>query len=126
MYAGKIDLQNLDGSCSLGVLVASDELLLDELYNFVENHLIKNQSNWIKENYVKVLHTIYSLPKRAKLKKYCLNSICNSPKPFFTSTNFPTLKGNILLDLLKRNDLTMEEIDVWNSLIEWGIHQTDE
>ena len=49
MYAGKIDLQNLDGSCSLGVLVASDELLLDELYNFVENHLIKNQSNWIKE-----------------------------------------------------------------------------
>ena len=49
MYAGKIDLQNVDGSCSLGVLVASDELLLDELYNFVENHLIKNQSNWIKE-----------------------------------------------------------------------------
>ena len=27
----------------------SDKLLLDELYNFVENHLIKNQSNWIKE-----------------------------------------------------------------------------
>ena len=126
MYAGKIDLQNVDGSCSLGVLVASDELLLDELYNFVEDHLIKNQSNWIKENYVKVLHTIYLLPKCVKLKDYCLNSICDSPKPFFTSTNFPTLEEDVLLDLLKRNDLDMEEIDVWNSLIEWGIHQTDE
>src|SRR2546429_600811 len=51
MYTGKIDLQNVDGSCSLGVLVASDELLLDELYNFVEDHLIKNQSNWIKDNF---------------------------------------------------------------------------
>ena len=63
MYTGKIDLQNVDGSCSLGVLVASDELLLDELYDFIEDHFIKNQSNWIKENYIEVLHTIYLLPK---------------------------------------------------------------
>ena len=52
MYTGKIDLQNVDGSCSLGVLV-----------EFIEDHFIKNQSNWIKENFIEVLHTIYLLPK---------------------------------------------------------------
>ncbi|CAJ0848579.1 2220_t:CDS:2, partial [Entrophospora sp. SA101] len=107
------------------ILVASDELLLDELYEFIEDHLIKNQSNWIKENYVEVLHTIYLLPKCVKLKEYCLNSICESPKPFFASTSFPTIEKNILHDLLKRDDLNMEETGIWTSLIEWGIYQTN-
>ena len=71
----------------------------------------------LKINYIEVLHTIYLLPKCVKLKDYCLNSICDSPKPFFISTNFPTLEEDILLDLLKWDDLTMEKIDVWNSLI---------
>jgi|SRR5437763_9181036 len=79
--------------------------------------LLKINQIGLKKNYIEVLHTIYLLPKCVKLKDYCLNSICDSSKQFFISTNFPTLEEDILLDLLKRDDLTMEEIDVWNSLI---------
>ncbi|CAH1759252.1 15151_t:CDS:2 [Entrophospora sp. SA101] len=58
------DLSTVDKSNFLGILIASDELLLDdELCDFFEDYLIKNQSNWINENCIEVLHTVYILPK---------------------------------------------------------------
>ncbi|GBC37788.1 hypothetical protein GLOIN_2v1488371 [Rhizophagus irregularis DAOM 181602=DAOM 197198] len=41
----------------------------------------------------------------------------------FTSKNFPSLEEDILYNLLKRDDLQIEEIVAWDFLINWGIEQ---
>ena len=61
-----------------------------------------------------------------QLQDYCLESICEDPEPFFNSSNFPTLEESILLGLLKREDLQIDEIELWNYLLKWGIAQTSE
>ncbi|RGB26125.1 hypothetical protein C1646_770816 [Rhizophagus diaphanus] len=126
MYTGILDLKEKDISDVLNLLVASDELLIDELVTFIQNYLIENQIEWLINNYVKVLHTIFKLESCKHLLDYCLESICNDQESFFNSPEFPTLEKNILLELIKRDDLQIDEIELWNNIIKWGIAQTSE
>ena len=80
--------------------------------------------NWIKNNSILVLDTVFKLANCKKLQDYCFELICANPLPLITSNNFPPLDEDILFDLLKRDDLQIEEIVVWDCLIRWGIEQT--
>ncbi|GBB98703.1 hypothetical protein RclHR1_00330030 [Rhizophagus clarus] len=124
IYTGEVDLSNQSGDNILGVLVATDELLIEKLFNYVQDHLMEKQFNWVKQNYVLVLHTVGKLDSCKKLYDYSIESICQDPKPLITSKDFPSLDKDILYGLLKRDDLRIEEIDAWDYLLKWGIEQT--
>ena len=108
------------------MLVASDELLIEELFKHVQDYLIEKQSTWIQQNFVPVLQSAFKLASCKKLQDYCLESICKNPRQFVTSETFPLLDKDILFDLFKRDDFQVEEIVAWDSLIKWGIKQTPE
>ncbi|UZO14649.1 uncharacterized protein OCT59_006101 [Rhizophagus irregularis] len=124
IYTGELDLTDDLDEDILGLLVATDELLLEELFNYVQDYLIRERSIWIHENLVQVLHTVFKLVRCEKLRDYCFELICLDPKPFITSKEFLSLDKDILYDLLERSDLQIEEIDAWDYLIKWGIKQT--
>jgi hypothetical protein len=111
------------GDDILELLVASDELLLDELFEHIQYYLIEKHTQWVYENFVLILHTIAKLDN-CKLKDYCLNFICDDPLPFMSSKTFHSTNKEILFELLKRDDLLIEEITIWECLIKWGIEQT--
>jgi hypothetical protein len=117
-------LTNQLGEDILGLLVAADELLLEELFDHVQDYLIEGHNSWIYENSVLVLHAVLNLDNCKRLRDYCLKSICENPLQFFISETFPSTNKEILLDLLKRDDLQIEEVIVWDYLIKWGIEQT--
>ncbi len=124
MYTGELDLTKQSGEDILGLLIATDELLLEELFKYVQDYLIEKQTSWVRQNFVLVLHVIFKFPSCKELQDYCLESICAEPKPFITSKYFPSLDKDILFGLIKRDDLQVEEIDIWDCLINWGIEQT--
>ncbi|CAG8448148.1 4509_t:CDS:2 [Funneliformis mosseae] len=51
VYTGELDLENLSGEDTLGLLIASDELLFEEIFKHVQDHLISNQDCWILQNF---------------------------------------------------------------------------
>ncbi|GBB98680.1 hypothetical protein RclHR1_00330007 [Rhizophagus clarus] len=124
IYKGELELNKYTGENILGLLVASDELLLEELFERVQDYLIKKLTTWVQKNFVLVLHTVFKLASCKRLQDYCLKSICADPQPFFTSKDFPSLDKEILYGLLKRDDMQIEEVVVWECLIKWGIEQT--
>ncbi|RIA93821.1 hypothetical protein C1645_873867 [Glomus cerebriforme] len=125
MYTGILDLKKQVDLDILDLLVASDELLIEELITFIQKYLIENQTEWLRNNFVKVLQsTVFQLESCKQLRDFCLNSICEDPKPFFNSPQFQTLGKNILIELLKRDDMLIDEIELWSYLIKWGISQT--
>ena len=85
MYAGVLDLREQVGSDILELLVASDELLIEELVVFVQNYLIEKETEWLRQNFSKVLHTVFPLVNCKKFRDYCLDSICDEPESFFNS-----------------------------------------
>ncbi|RGB23579.1 BTB/POZ protein, partial [Rhizophagus diaphanus] len=124
IYIGEINLAKQSGENILELLVAADELLLEELFDHVQDYLIEKQDNWIDKNFILVLHTVFKFPSCKKLQDYCLDSICEYPLQFFFSKNFLSINEEILLGLIKRDDLKIEEVTIWDYLIKWGIEQT--
>uniref|UniRef100_U9SNW7 Serine-enriched protein n=1 Tax=Rhizophagus irregularis (strain DAOM 181602 / DAOM 197198 / MUCL 43194) TaxID=747089 RepID=U9SNW7_RHIID len=124
IYTGELDLTKQSGENILGLLVASDELLLEELFRHVRDYLIEKQTKWVHENFVLVLNAVFRLDNCKKLQDYCLESICENPLPFFSSKIFSSINKEILFDLLERDDLQIKEVIIWDYLIKWGVEQT--
>ncbi|CAB4433044.1 unnamed protein product [Rhizophagus irregularis] len=124
IYSGELDLTNQTSEDILGLLIASDELLLEELFTYVQDYLIKKQFSWVRQNFVLVLHTVSRLVSCKKLQDYCFESICEDPLPFITSKSFLSLDKDILFNLLESDNLQIEEVTIWDYLIKWGIEQT--
>ncbi|CAI2165566.1 19000_t:CDS:2 [Funneliformis geosporum] len=54
---GELVLTNQSVEDILGLLIASDELLLEELFEYIQDYLIKGYNSWIQQNFVLVLNT---------------------------------------------------------------------
>ncbi|GBB98679.1 hypothetical protein RclHR1_00330006 [Rhizophagus clarus] len=124
IYIGELNLEEYLDRDILELLIASDELLVEELFEHVQDYLIKKQTTWIQENLNLALQIAFKITRCKKLQDYCLESICADPQPFITSENFPSLEKDILYILLKQDDLHTDEIFIWDCLIKWGIEQT--
>ena len=108
------------------MLIASDELLIEGIFKHVQDYLIKNPSIWIQQNLGYVLHIAFKLPCCKKLQDYCLEFIFKDPQSFITSDAFPSLDKDIILVILKSDNLLIEEAVIWDCLVKWGIEQTPE
>ncbi len=114
------------GDDIFGLLIALDELLLEELFKYVQDHLIEKQYNWIQNNFFLVVKTAYNRTNFQKLYDHCITTVCENPLPIFHSNDFLSLDKDTLLNLLESDCLRIKEIIVWDSLIKWGIEQTPE
>ena len=97
----------------------------DELINDLQNHLIQKEE-WILQNLVYV-HEISSHHQLFNvLYNYCSELINENPTLFLKSNDFTIIEKSILMSMLGRDDLELEEIDIWDCVIKWGIGQNEE
>ncbi|CAG8654615.1 25828_t:CDS:2 [Gigaspora margarita] len=125
IYTGRISLDDYDALTILDLLVAADELCLQELIDHVQDYLLCYKPSWMQRNFA-TTHRIAFQHSCAftKLKDYCWEIIRNDPELVFQAEDFINLEESALLNLLKRDDLMIKEITVWENLIKWGIYQT--
>ncbi|GBC29675.2 hypothetical protein GLOIN_2v1771315 [Rhizophagus irregularis DAOM 181602=DAOM 197198] len=117
IYLGELDLTEQPGEDILKLLIASDELLLEELVEYSRDYLIKHQRNWIQKNFVLILNTACKYTSCKTLQDYCFKIICLNPELLITSDNFLSLDKDIFYDLLEREDLLIKEIVIWDHLV---------
>ncbi|KAG9287968.1 hypothetical protein G9A89_017563 [Geosiphon pyriformis] len=124
MYTGVVNLNTEKGTDVLQILIAADELELLELINHGQEHLIKNESKWLQENAVKTMGIVFRHEPFEKLKEHYFQMVGSNPDIIFNSNDFLSLEESVLVSLLQMEDLEMEEVEVWRSLIKWGIGNT--
>ncbi|RGB41558.1 hypothetical protein C1646_751982 [Rhizophagus diaphanus] len=124
IYIGELDLTGKSNKDILELLIASDELLIGELFNYVQDYLIEKQIEWIMENFFLVLHIAFKITDCKKLQDYCIEIICEDTHSFITSNEFLSLDKDIIYRILERDDLRIKEVVIWDRLIKWGIEQT--
>ncbi|CAG8557854.1 11317_t:CDS:2 [Acaulospora colombiana] len=123
LYTGIIDVENKEGEFLLSLLTAADELILPELVFEIQEFLISIQSTWIQENFYHVLDFVFTNDNYSTLQTYCLDAICADPHMLLNSDYFYCLDSKVLRSLLMRDDLAIEEVDLWNYLIKWAFVQ---
>ncbi|GBC03088.1 hypothetical protein RclHR1_04990011 [Rhizophagus clarus] len=80
------------------LIFAADELRLCDLVEFLQIHIVETNSNWIRNNLTKV----YQLS---------------------LERNFVIIQDYFLIKILKRDDLDLQEIDIWRYILKWGLEQ---
>src|SRR5581483_9880772 len=112
-----------DTSDILQVLVAADELLLNELVEHLQTYLIKNKTDWMEQHFELIHRTSFQSNQFLELQKFCTDFMASSPDKIFKSLDFTSLPEKSLIPLLKRDDLRMKEIEVWEHILKWGLAQ---
>ncbi|CAH1768372.1 3860_t:CDS:2, partial [Entrophospora sp. SA101] len=113
-----LDLENHQLSDILEILIAADELILDELTEHIQIYLME-ETFWLPENIVQVIQTVFPFETCKNLQNYCTEIICHNPTIIFESDDFYKMDKQILVNLLKRNDFAIGEHVLWDHLIKW-------
>ncbi|RGB35296.1 hypothetical protein C1646_122537 [Rhizophagus diaphanus] len=123
LYTDQIDITNKTGTELLNFIIASDELMLKKLTKLTEDFIIQNQQKFLQNDPIGILQTIQYCKPLINLQEYCLNKICSEPEILFNSDKFNQLPASLLEIILKRDDLNLKEIEIWENLIKWGLAQ---
>src|SRR5687767_6044607 len=100
-----------------------DELKIKTLMSCIQKYLIEHQFQFLIQNPIEILETVYQHKTFTDLLNFCLETICKQPEILLNSEKFINLKAPLLELLLKRNDLLLKEIVIWDSLIKWNLAQ---
>ncbi|PKC75342.1 hypothetical protein RhiirA1_528877 [Rhizophagus irregularis] len=123
LYCGEIDINPNDGTLALDYLIAADELNLDMSFiEYVQELLIKHIMEFFSSDPLEILRTILKYDRLFyKLKDHYLNYICDRAKYIFSSEKFLLLEEEMICTILDQENLNIEEIFIWDKMIEWGI-----
>jgi hypothetical protein len=116
-------LAKLQGPDILKLLMAVDELKVQTLTLCIQEYLVKHQQKFLQQDPLGILETVYQHEAFTDLWNYCLEEICVNHDILFKSDNFINLKAPLLELLLKRDDLSLDEILIWNNLVKWCLSQ---
>jgi len=120
LYCGQLDLSVKNGSDTLKLLVATEELGLNILSEYIQEFLIENQKEFLQNDPVGILEISFQHETFTTLKDYCLETICQEPEVLFGTDKILSLSAQTLESLIKRDNLALDEIEVWNNLIRWA------
>jgi hypothetical protein len=101
-------LTKLQGLEIINLLIAVDELNVQTLIKCIQKYLIKHQYDFLQENSIEILETVYQYEAFTDLWNYCLDKFCEVPELIFDSDKFTSLKEPLLELLLKRDDLSLD------------------
>src|SRR6266498_911379 len=126
IYGGRLSLEECDISDIIKILVAANELSLQELFPYLESFLIENKANWMEQNFDLIYQTSFENNSFLELQKYCTDLISKEPNKIFNSPNFSLIPEKLLFTLVKNDNLQMSEIQIWEHVIKWGLAQNPE
>jgi hypothetical protein len=116
-------LDDKDNSEIFKILLAADELLLQELVDYLQTYLIENKSEWMKQHFELVHRKSFQSNSLLPIQQFCTNFMAQYPEKIFESLDFTSLPEKSLIQLIKNDDLQMKEIEVWEHVLRWGLAQ---
>ncbi|UZO05054.1 uncharacterized protein OCT59_025415 [Rhizophagus irregularis] len=123
IYGGILSLNEQDNLEIIKVMLAANELLLQELVDYLQKYLIENKTEWMEQHFELIHRTSFQSNSLSELQQYCAEFMANSPEKIFKSLDFTSLPEKSLVQLIKRDDLQMKEVEVWEHLLKWGLAQ---
>src|SRR5437762_2632508 len=113
LYTGEINIIKKTGTELLNIIIASDEIKLKELTKVVKDFVINNHHNLLQNDPVGILQIVNDHKTFLNIREFCMEKICSEPEILFNSDEFTRLSSSLLEIILKRDDLNLDEIEIW-------------
>ncbi|EXX54210.1 uncharacterized protein OCT59_025937 [Rhizophagus irregularis] len=126
IYGGKFSLEEYDNLKIIKILIAANELSLQELIIYLQSFLIENKKIWLEQNFNLIYKMSFENNSFLKLQNFCTEIISKEPEKIFNSIDFVSISEKCLISLIKHNNIQMDDIKVWDHVLKWGIAQSSE
>ncbi|CAG8746046.1 18337_t:CDS:2, partial [Acaulospora morrowiae] len=123
LYFGNFVLERLDVQTLLDVLVASDELMLEDFIEEIQYYFINLDSNLLIPNLIPIITTCFNNPSFGKLLNHLLNLIRRDPSCLVTQVDIFLLQESMLSSILEKSYELLDDSMMWSCIIKWGIGQ---
>ncbi|RHZ78437.1 hypothetical protein Glove_165g167 [Diversispora epigaea] len=123
IYGGIVDIENTNTKIIYELMINANELELKDLSEKLESYLIESKASWLKTHFSLVYLSIFDSNEFKDLKIFYNDIVAKHPNLIFESGDFTSLQETALISILKRDDLNVEEIKIWDNVIKWGIAQ---
>ncbi|RHZ77449.1 hypothetical protein Glove_177g128 [Diversispora epigaea] len=117
IYGGIISLEKLENSTIFDLVIASNELELDELVEYLQTYLVNNGASWLRLKFAQIYRTSYQVKNLEIIRDFYNDIIAKHPNTIFESENFHSLPENALICILKQDDLQLEVLTIPNTNI---------
>jgi hypothetical protein len=107
-------------------LIASSELNLQELIAHLQLFLIKNKKTWMEQNFNLIYKTSFENNSFSNLQSFCTEFMSKEPEKIFNSIDFTSISENCLISLIQHDNFQLDDIQVWEQVLKWGIAQNPE
>ncbi|KAG9293627.1 hypothetical protein G9A89_005630 [Geosiphon pyriformis] len=107
------------------MLVTAYELILKNLIDPLEDHLIEHRAKELEENFGTLQRTSLMYDFFKKLQNFCTEIAAKNPAIVFNSQDFTSFSENVLSLILTRDYLNIEESEIWEKIVEWGVAKLD-
>ncbi|GBB99735.1 hypothetical protein RclHR1_03610011 [Rhizophagus clarus] len=122
LYSGIIKLDEQRGINVFKLFIASDELGIKNLCDYILNHIIEKYEKYLIEDPIDILQIIFEYEHFNILRDYCLEFIGKNSEIVFESSKFLLIEKSILIKLLQMDNLEVQdEYEIWNHVLKWGI-----
>ncbi|RHZ72464.1 hypothetical protein Glove_242g87 [Diversispora epigaea] len=123
IYGGIVNLENIETRFIFDLMLIANDFEFEELANKLEILLIETKGSWLKTHFSLIYYSIFSNTNFKELEKFCNDIVAKYPNLIFDADDFASLQESALVSLLKRDDLQMKEVKIWDYIIKWGIAQ---
>ncbi|CAG8558745.1 11922_t:CDS:2 [Gigaspora rosea] len=120
LLSGKVNLGHRSGSEVLDLLLGAEKLALD-LVNSIQSFIIEQHGNWLNEHFAHIYHVSNKYETFEQLRAFCSHTVNNSPEVVFLASDFTSLPEKLLREILVRDDIKIDEVELWNYLLKWGL-----
>ncbi|RGB42985.1 hypothetical protein C1646_682048 [Rhizophagus diaphanus] len=107
----------------IDLLIAADELEIFELVEHIQENIIYSKVSWIQNNFMQVYNLAFKNVELEFIRKYCDELISKNVELIFESHNFNLIDKSLLISIIKKDELALGEIEIWNYVIKWGTEQ---
>ncbi|PKK60934.1 BTB-domain-containing protein [Rhizophagus irregularis] len=104
IYGGTLSLNEQDTLEILKILIAAEELLLQELVDYLQKYFIENKSEWMEQHFELIHRTSFQSNSLLELQQFCTKFMANSPEKIFKSLDFTEPTNNISFPRNIKND----------------------
>src|SRR5438874_11491334 len=126
IYTGRMSYDSCKSAGWIKLLDGARKFELIDLLAAIETYLIDQENEWIQQNVLSIHKHATSTASLNKLQAYCNRMIVSHPDIIFKSNDLATLPKETLITLLKNDELSMDEDDIWVSVVEWATKQVPE
>src|SRR5437763_11676602 len=126
IYTGRMSYDSCKSAGWIRLLDRARKFELIDLLAAIETYLIDQENEWIQQNVLSIHKHTTSTVSLNKLQAYCNRMIVSHPDIIFKSNDFAVLPKETLITLLKNDELSMDEDEVWTSVIQWATKQVPE